>query len=94
MMSHNISGPSSYDNNKLNQYQNEKASQVQPKKYVKNKNVKLAAWLKFWFPDQVTDKMVSSFEQNMIKMLQNEINRNKRMHDKTQKEIKRRIENG
>lgn len=51
-------------------------------------------WLEAWFPGQVTDQMVTAFENNMMQMIQNSMNQSKAQHEKLQQKIKERIDNG
>lgn len=51
-------------------------------------------WLENWFPGQVTDQMVTAFENNMMQMIQNSMNQSKAQHEKVQQQIKQRIKEG
>lgn len=64
------------------------------KTYTANKAPGFKKWLEIWFPGQVTDKMVSEFEQGMMQMIQNSMNRDKQQHQKVQQQIKERIDEG
>jgi hypothetical protein len=50
--------------------------------------------LEHWFPGQVTPQMVIAFEQGMMQMISNSINRSKAQHEKVQQEIQKRIKEG
>ena len=89
-----ISGPSGSD---PSQQSPEETSQIQTgigKTYTANKAPGFKKWLEIWFPGQVTDQMVSSFEQGMMQMIQNSIKRSKDQHERLQQQIKERINEG
>ncbi len=50
--------------------------------------------LEHWFPGQVTQEMVTSFEQGVMQMISNSLNEAKTQHKVVQDEIKRRIDEG
>jgi len=62
--------------------------------YSAGKAPSLKKWLEIWFPGHVTDKMVSEFEQNMMKMIQHTIRVDKAQHAKLEQKIKERIDEG
>ncbi|NGX51123.1 MAG: hypothetical protein K1060chlam2_00980, partial [Chlamydiae bacterium] len=47
-----------------------------------------------WFHGNVTSKMVSEFEQGMMRMIQNSIKKSEAQHRKTEEKIKERIDRG
>lgn len=51
-------------------------------------------WLNIFFPGQVTNIMVSKFEEAMCKMIQTEIRREMKRHKEIQQQIKQRINEG
>ena len=48
-------------------------------------------WLEHWYPGNVTDQMVSAFEQNMMQMIQNSMKESQTQHQKVEEKIKERI---
>ena len=61
------------------------------KTYTEKKAPEFKKWMVEFFGPQVTPQTVSAFEQNMMKMIQNTINRAKKHHKKVQQEIQERI---
>lgn len=64
------------------------------KMYTAKKAPGFAQMLEHWYPGQVTSQMVKSFEQGVMQMISNSINKSKSQHKKVQQLIKERIERG
>lgn len=93
-MASGISGPSGSD---PSQPMDDAPGQLETgigKTYTASKAPGFKKWLEIWFPGQVTDKMVSAFEQNMMQMIQNSMQQSQAQHEKVQQKIKERIDEG
>ncbi|MCB1080606.1 MAG: hypothetical protein KDK69_02180 [Chlamydiia bacterium] len=91
-MASGVSGPSGSD---PNQSGIDGIPQIQTgigESYTSDKAPGFKKWLEIWFPGQVTDQMVSAFEQNMMQMIQNSMKESQQQHQKVQQEIKERID--
>jgi len=64
------------------------------KTYTAKKAPGFKKWLEIWFPGKVTDKMVSQYEQNMMKMIQISLKKAEAQHKKVEQMIKKRIDRG
>ena len=64
------------------------------KVYTSKKAPEFQKWLQHYFGPHVTPQMVARFEQNMMQTVQNSLKHAKEQHEKVQREIKRRIEEG
>jgi len=64
------------------------------KSYTAKKAPAFKKWLEIWFHGNVTNKMVSEFEQGMMRMIQNSIKKSEAQHRKTEEKIKERIDRG
>lgn len=64
------------------------------KAYTTQKAPEFKKWLSKWFGGNVTPQMVSAFEQNMMRMIQNSMKESKAQHKKVMAEVKRRIKGG
>lgn len=64
------------------------------KMYTAEKAPEFAQWLSTWFGGSVTPEMVTAFEQNMMQMIQTSMKQSEAQHEKVQREIKKRIDEG
>lgn len=64
------------------------------KMFTAEKAPEFAEWLSTWFGGSVTPEMVTAFEQNMMQMIQTSMKESQAQHEKVQREIKSRIDEG